>query len=74
MVTYVWSADCEVSINSHHSQQANTGHAKKDVESCIDLKETQKQRKQLVCYFVTLIPVLMLLALSIIIYLFVINI
>ena len=36
--TYVWSADGEVAVNGHHSQQADTGHAKEDVESCIDLE------------------------------------
>lgn len=35
--TYVWSADGEVSIDGHHRQQANAGHAEEDVESCIDL-------------------------------------
>lgn len=36
--TYVRSADGEVAINGNHSQQADAGHAEKDVKSCIDLK------------------------------------
>lgn len=41
-ITDVWSADGEVAVDSHHCQQANTGHAKEDVKSCINL-QTHKQ-------------------------------
>ena len=37
--TYVWSADAQVAVNGHHGQQADTGHPKEDVQSCIDLED-----------------------------------
>lgn len=40
--TYVWSADCEVAIDSHHGEQANAGHAKENVESCVDLEKNTR--------------------------------
>lgn len=39
--TYVWSADCEVAIDSHYGEQADAGHAKENVESCVDLETKQ---------------------------------
>lgn len=41
-ITDVWSADGEVAVDSHHRQQADTGHAEEDVESCINL-QTHKE-------------------------------
>lgn len=40
--TYVWSADCEVAIDSHHGEQANAGHAKENVERCVDLEKNTR--------------------------------
>lgn len=36
--TYVRSADGEVAVDGHHSQQTDTGHAEEDVERCVDLE------------------------------------
>lgn len=40
--TDVWSADGEVAVDGHHRQQANAGHAKEDIQSCINLKTNQQ--------------------------------
>lgn len=40
--TDVWSADGEVAVDGHHRQQANAGHAKEDIQSCINLKANQQ--------------------------------
>lgn len=40
--TDVWSADGEVAVDGHHRQQANAGHAKEDIQSCINLKTDQQ--------------------------------
>lgn len=37
--TYVRSANGDVPVNGHHSQQTNTGHSKEDVKSCVDLEK-----------------------------------